>query len=41
MWFVIFFAFIFGSVLSINGRVLWEANSKTIIQGVKIKINKL
>ena len=36
-----FFAFIFGSVFSINRRVLWDAKSKTIMQGVKIKINKL
>ena len=34
-----FFAFIFGSVFSINGR--WDAKSKTVMQGVKIKINKL
>ena len=34
-----FFAYIFGSVFSINGR--WDAKSKTVMQGVKIKINKL
>jgi len=40
MWFVVFFfAYIFGSVFSINGR--WDAKSKTVMQGVKIKINKL